>query len=94
MKGHSNIIFSNGLLDPWSAGGVYAPGMDPLDNPPYKGPMVQNITESVIALLIEYGGHHTDLMYSDKDDPACVIKARQIEKEHIAKWIAEWNMSN
>jgi pimeloyl-ACP methyl ester carboxylesterase len=94
MKGHSNIIFSNGLLDPWSAGGVYAPGMDPLDNPPYKGPMVQNITDSIIALLIEYGGHHTDLMYSDKDDPACVINARKIEKEHIAKWIAGWNLSN
>ena len=94
MKGHSNIIFSNGLLDPWSAGGVYAPGMDPLDNPLHKGPMVQNITDSIIALLIEYGGHHTDLMYSDKNDPECVIKARQIEKEHIAEWIAGWNLSN
>jgi hypothetical protein len=56
--------------------------------------MVQNITESVIALLIEYGGHHTDLIHSDKDDPECVINARRIEKEHIAKWIAGRNLSN
>jgi len=86
MDGHSNIIFSNGLLDPWSAGGVYAE--HPWNNPPYTGPVVQKITDTdVIALIIEHGGHHTDLMYSSDSDPASVTKAREIQHDYISKWI-------
>jgi len=29
LLGHSNIVFGNGLLDPWSAAGVYGKGGDP-----------------------------------------------------------------
>lgn len=91
MKGHSNIIFSNGLLDPWAAGGVYANNATDLFSGRYEGSIVQNITDQdVIALVIEYGGHHTDLMYSHKLDPSCVRMARDIEKKYIAKWINEW----
>ena len=90
MEGHSNIIFSNGLLDPWSAGGVYAE--NPWgSNSLYKGPSVQNITvNDIIALIIEYGGHHTDLMYSSKSDPDCVTRARQVIKDYLIKWIANF----
>ena len=95
LQSQSNIVFSNGLLDPWSAGGVYA--WDPFDavdasTGRYTGPMVQNITDdgSMVALLIEFGGHHTDLMYSDKKDPVCVTEAREIEKQHMQRWIEEW----
>jgi pimeloyl-ACP methyl ester carboxylesterase len=99
MSGHSNIIFSNGLLDPWAAGGVYA--KNPFDDPnnfdsssKSAAMMVQNITDSdVIAVLIEYGGHHTDLMYTHKLDPECVTKAREIETKYISKWIHEWRSS-
>ena len=92
MSGHSNIIFSNGLLDPWAAGGIYA--NSPFQNPDgeYNGPMVQNITDNdVIALIIRFGGHHTDLMYSNKMDPQCVTTARNIEKRYITKWITQWS---
>ena len=92
MSVHSNIIFSNGLLDPWAAGGVYA--NYPFDEPDgeYNGPMVQNITDNdIIALIIKFGGHHTDLMYSNKMDPQCVTKARNSEKHYIAKWITQWS---
>jgi lysosomal Pro-X carboxypeptidase len=86
MDGHSNIIFSNGLLDPWSAGGVYAE--HPWEKPPYSGPMLQHITETdVIALIIETGGHHSDLMYSSKSDPDSVTRARQIQRDYLVKWI-------
>ena len=97
MESFSNIVFSNGLLDPWTAGGVNVPSMDELNPgddpstiPSYKGPVVRQIgaeSQNMIALMIEFGGHHTDLMYSDEKDPECVTKARNIEKEYIAKWI-------
>lgn len=92
MSGHSNIVFSNGLLDPWSAGGVYATSpWEELNGSRYSGPMVQNITDrDVVAVIIEFGGHHTDLMYSNKMDPDCVKEAREVEKSYIAKWINEW----
>jgi lysosomal Pro-X carboxypeptidase len=76
---HSNIVFSNGLLDPWSAGGVYKSGMNPTVGG-YKGPVIQNLTSdgSMIALIIRFGGHHTDLMYSNPNDPQCVKDARRL----------------
>ena len=85
ISSYSNIVFSNGLLDPWSAGGVYARGKSPT--------AVQNITTdgSMIALVIEFGGHHTDLMYSDPKDPPCVTEGRKIENDFITRWIHEWN---
>ena len=98
MKGHSNIVFSNGLLDPWSAGGVYE------DDDNSKKSIfaeeffkdgeakVEHINKNdVIALIIPFGGHHTDLMYSSDSDPVCVTGGRKIEEEYISRWIRNWN---
>jgi pimeloyl-ACP methyl ester carboxylesterase len=106
IDGASNIVFSNGLLDPWSAAGVYAAGMDPTVLPPgddtdwsalwqqpVPGLYVQNITSgssSMIALVMAYGGHHTDLMFSSDLDPPDIREARRIEKQYIQRWIDEW----
>lgn len=91
---HSNIVFSNGLLDPWSAGGVYAtdPTKDMDDQGRYTGPLLQNITKrgEMVAVIIEFGGHHTDLMYSDENDPPCVTEARAAEVRLMHQWIEEW----
>ena len=57
----SNIVFSNGQLDPWSSGGV-------LSN--------ESLPSSVIALLIPMGAHHLDLMFEDPADPPDVKQAR------------------
>lgn len=66
------LIFtgSNGLLDPWSTGGV-----------------LQNVSDSVVAVIIPEGAHHLDLRGANKADPPSVVEARRIEKEHIARWI-------
>ena len=59
---HRNIVWSNGALDPWSGQGVYPPvGGGP------SGPMVQNISAdgSQIALILDLGAHHLDLMFTD-----------------------------
>jgi hypothetical protein len=95
MKGHSNIVFSNGLLDPWSAGGVYKDNSNPTvsQEPAFDEDKatIQNITENdVIALIIPFGGHHTDLMYSSDSDPRCVTEGRNIEEAFIVRWIREW----
>lgn len=94
MKGHSKILFSNGLLDPWSAGGVYKDNSNPsFSQESFKEDKVsiQNITENdVIALIIPFGGHHTDLMYSSDLDPKCVTEGRNVEEAYIARWIQDW----
>jgi pimeloyl-ACP methyl ester carboxylesterase len=102
IRAHSNVVFSNGLLDPWSSAGVYAPGtMDPSFSAfianlrstsanPAPGLYLQNISRGMIALVMEEGGHHTDLMYSSVLDPPSVTEARRIEREMIESWIDEW----
>lgn len=74
QKNLRNVVFSNGLLDPWSAGGV-------LDT---KG-----FHSSVVAVLIPLGAHHLDLMFSHPNDPKDVKDARAIEVANIEKWIKE-----
>ena len=71
----TNIIFSNGELDPWRAGGLNA-------NVTADG--------SGIALYIEGGAHHLDLRPPNDLDPPTVTEARNIEMANIKKWISEY----
>lgn len=73
VKAASNIVFSNGLLDPWSSGGI-----------------LEDVNESVLAVLIPEGAHHLDLRAAEPADPKSVIKARNIHKQNIHKWINEY----
>lgn len=103
----TNILFANGLLDPWSAAGVVFPTDGYHENGEetctvkdnrgesfeYKCSMVQNITKDggLKAILLELGGHHLDLMYSSDMDPNEVKAARMIQENHITKWIEDWH---
>lgn len=71
----TNIILSNGELDPWRAGGLNK-------NVTADG--------SGIALYIESGAHHLDLRPPNVDDPATVTEARNIEMANIKKWISDY----
>ncbi|NWT44378.1 PCP carboxypeptidase, partial [Chroicocephalus maculipennis] len=70
ISSHSNIIFSNGGLDPWSAGGV-----------------TQNITDSLVAIVIPDGAHHLDLRSRNPGDPKSVQQARALEICYMKQWI-------
>jgi len=56
----SNIIFSNGVLDPWHAGGIYR----------------EQVSPRTLALYIEHSAHHLDLRLPNAADPATVSTAR------------------
>ncbi|KAM4682289.1 lysosomal Pro-X carboxypeptidase isoform 1-T1 [Amazona ochrocephala] len=72
ISSHSNIIFSNGGLDPWSAGGV-----------------TQNISDSLVAIVIPDGAHHLDLRSRNPLDPKSVQQARALEICYMKQWIKE-----
>lgn len=73
----SNIVFSNGLLDPWHNG----------------GPLV-DVTDSIVAVLVEQGAHHLDLREANPQDPESVRVARYKEINQIIKWIQEAQKKN
>jgi lysosomal Pro-X carboxypeptidase len=70
----SNVVFSNGLLDPWSAGGVLS---------------TRGFAPSVAVVAIPNGAHHVDLMFSNEKDTADIKKARVEEVAHITKWVKQ-----
>ena len=43
----------------------------------------------VVAVLLDLGAHHLDLMFPSPDDPPCAKMARDLEETHIRKWITE-----
>lgn len=69
----SNIVFSNGLLDPWSVFGV-----------------LEDVSDSVVAVIIPDGAHHLDLMYSRPDDSQALKSARATIMQHVNKWIRQF----
>ncbi|XP_050213673.1 uncharacterized protein LOC126665041 [Mercurialis annua] len=69
----SNIIFANGLRDPWSSGGV-----------------LEDISDSVVAIYTKYGAHCADLYTPTSDDPDWLIEQRYKEIKIIGAWIAEY----
>ncbi|GJV61669.1 lysosomal Pro-X carboxypeptidase [Tanacetum coccineum] len=67
----SNIIFSNGLLDPWSGGSV-----------------LENISDSIVALVTERGAHHLDLRAATADDPDWLLEQKGQLQESVNTCLA------
>ena len=82
----TNIIWSNGALDPWSGGGVYPEGGSAM------GPMVQNLTAdgSSVSLIIDLGAHHLDLFFPTPNDPPSALSVRIIEEKMIDQWVEKY----
>ena len=56
--------------------------------------MTKNISSSVVAVLLDQGAHHLDLMFPSDNDPPCAKMARDLEETHIRKWIKEAYANN
>lgn len=69
----SNIVYTNGNLDPWMAAGVLKVTSSP----------------SIESIVIDMGGHHLDLFWPTRDDPVSVKYAREVEEASIRRWIDE-----
>lgn len=75
----SNIVFTNGDLDPWRAGGLVheVPGNTDID-----------------VMILHGGAHHLELrLPNDEFDPIDVINVRKLIEEEMVQWISEWRMS-
>eukprot|EP01124_Arcella_intermedia_P023896 TRINITY_DN3909_c0_g1_i3.p2 TRINITY_DN3909_c0_g1~~TRINITY_DN3909_c0_g1_i3.p2 ORF type:complete len:150 (+),score=26.33 TRINITY_DN3909_c0_g1_i3:766-1215(+) len=66
----SNVIFSNGRLDPWRGGGLYH----------------NDSGANIWSILIDGGAHHLDLRGSDPRDPESVRQARGFEAAVLESW--------
>ncbi|XP_054792134.1 uncharacterized protein LOC129297810 [Prosopis cineraria] len=69
----SNIIFSNGLRDPYSSGGV-----------------LEDISDSIIAVSTVNGSHCLDILEAKPSDPEWLVMQRKAEIRIIKGWIAEY----
>ena len=75
--GVNNIVFSNGMLDPWHGGGIW----------------MQNLSHTLTAINTGYVGHHMDLFFSNPSfDPQSIVDARNYELKQIDIWLQQyWN---
>lgn len=69
----SNIIFSNGLRDPYSSGGV-----------------LNNISDSIVAVSAVNGSHCLDIQRASPGDPHWLVMQRKIELKIIEGWISKY----
>ncbi|KAL0007859.1 hypothetical protein SO802_009361 [Lithocarpus litseifolius] len=69
----SNIIFSNGLRDPYSSAGI-----------------LEDISDTLVALPTKNGSHCLDILLSRKDDPDWLIDQRLKQAKIIKKWFKRY----
>ena len=70
-RASSNIVFANGLLDPWHSCGI----------------LQNTTERDIIAFIIPDGAHHLDLFFPTQDDPSDVLWVRQRQLQLVKKWL-------
>ena len=53
--------------------------------------VLESLSKSLVAIVIDKGAHHLDLRSANPGDPLSVIKARDQEKRIIHSWIQEYH---
>ncbi|CAG9467723.1 unnamed protein product [Pedinophyceae sp. YPF-701] len=85
LRAATNILFSNGDLDPWSGGGV---GVGARRR---GGPGAPDDYKQLVFVEIAQGAHHLDLRAPNKHDPESVRTARDKEIAAIKSWVAGYS---
>lgn len=75
LAGASKIVFTNGMNDGWSAAGSF----------------LEDVNDSVVAITIADGAHHSDLggTYPDENDTDEVKKAQVQVMDILGRWLEE-----
>lgn len=68
----TNVVFSNGRLDPWSEMGV-------VDQ--------QQAGAGVKVIMMDQAAHHLDLFFEHPLDPPDVLSARKVEMDMVEAWV-------
>lgn len=76
QHGLSRVVFTNGGLDPWRAGGLVAADI-PAD------------AVDVVAVEMAGGAHHLELMTPNPADPPDIVAGRDLQRRYLRKWISE-----
>lgn len=88
----TNAVLSNGLLDPWSTGGVRSSDVV-VDDDSRSGGIgssgSRSGSRSLVVVEIPEGGHHVDLFFSNDADPESVRRAREVERREMRRWVEE-----
>ena len=50
---------------------------------------MQNVSDSLVSVVLDLGAHHLDLMFTDPADPPCVLHARRVQEANILKWVQQ-----
>ena len=67
---------------------VFANGdLDPWN----AGSVMEEVSKRSVVVNIEDAAHHLDLRLPNEEDPESVVKARELEKSEIRKWLQEYN---
>ena len=60
-------------------------------DPWHGGGVLQSLSDTLVAIVINSGAHHLDLRAPNPADPEEVTQARQIEMRNIHRWIASYH---
>jgi len=80
LRALSNVVWSNGALDPWSRLGVNR-------DTDFLGAL--DSSRGLEAVLLKNGAHHLDFFWSRDDDDEDTRRARSRESALVRRWIEE-----
>ncbi|GAB2232027.1 hypothetical protein Droror1_Dr00011048 [Drosera rotundifolia] len=54
------------------------------------GGVLENISDTIIAIVAKHGAHHVDLRFSTKEDPEWLREVRRSKVQIINRWLGQY----
>ena len=58
--------------------------------PACTGGYLEDLSDTVVAVVDPHGGHHADLQWDSPHDPPSLRAARRTERRLLAQWLAAY----